>query len=191
MRKTLGLVLGIAATMIAPLVIACRPAPERGDALGSFAVSGPLVENACAPGLAPIDPLSFRVSLRRSGGTGYWRYESGPPAMGTFSSGGRFRFVAQSLIPVIERDEEAGVIGCAIIQTETIEGTLGTPSDGGVEPVPDDAGAASSSAFVAEQRIEIGAAAGGDCSALLLSAGGGFPALPCVARYALRGTRTD
>lgn len=107
--------------------------------------------------------------------------------------------------------------GCWLYQTETITGRFHAPPEADAGPGTDagpsadagperaDAGSprgdggatlrdagppdpTSIGALEAENTIEISIVAGSACDPLLLSNGGAFPALPCRARYELRGT---
>ncbi|MDQ3036558.1 MAG: hypothetical protein M3Y87_29460 [Myxococcota bacterium] len=174
-----------------PLVLACRPSAPmpNGDSLGTFLVHGVLEESGCAPGLEPIDPLEFRVELTRTGRALTWRMPSGQPVSGSVTSDGEFHVRTMSQIQAWPADPETGTPGCTISQVETVDGMLVLPpdvSDGAIQAELD-AGAALDVSFEATNRIEIVPVSGSDCSALLQVNGGGFPSLPCGARYQLEG----
>jgi hypothetical protein len=180
----------LAAMLAIPFTLGCRPLTDGNDseALGTFVVNGVLVENGCAPGLSPINPLEFRVEISRNRNAVTWRIPGGAPAFGSLRSNGELRVQRTVTVEGWPADPDNGVVGCSLSQIETIEGTLELPaqSDGAVEM--DDAGVMGQPSLEGSHRIEVVPVPGSDCSALLVLHGGSFPALPCAARYELEGT---
>jgi hypothetical protein len=173
-----------------PFALGCRPLANGtgGEELGTFAVNAALVENGCAPGLSPIDPLEFRVTLSRSRNSLTWRTPGGAPAFGSLRDGGEFRIQRSLPVEAWPADPDQGIVGCSLSQVETIEGQLELPEaphDGASQS--SDAGVIARAAFEGSHRIEIVPASGSDCSALLIVQGGDFPSLPCAARYEFEG----
>ena len=202
--RLVGTFLGLATLFVLEgLASACQAPPSPGTTAGSFAISGTLLENTCAPGLDPHQMLSFVAELRRDGGAGYWRQEGGTIVSGTMGEGGHFHFVSQVTIPAYGPDRESGTAGCSLTQSETIDGVLvardvdsgsgngdaaldAASSDGGrLDGGAGDAGTRSS--LSGENTIVISTVAGSNCTRLLIANGGDFPAFPCQARYALTG----
>ncbi len=180
----------VGAVLVLPFALGCRPLTNGTEAeeLGTFVVNGALVENGCAGGLSPIDPLQFRVTLSRSHNSLTWRMPDGAPTFGVIRERGEFRI--QSSIPVEAwaPDLDNGIVGCSLSQVETIEGRLELPEmkrDGAAPS--NDAGVDARARFEGSHRIEVVPMAGSDCSALLIIQGGEFPSLPCAARYELDG----
>jgi hypothetical protein len=207
--RILGLLLGLATlALVETLTTSCEAPVYPGTPAGSFAITGALVENTCAPGLDPHETLGFIAELRREDGVGYWRQEGGAVVSGTMTAEGQFRFLSRTTIPAYGPDPDFGTPGCTLYQSETIDGVLMTrdEGDGGAGDASSDASsdAASSDAgvqhdggpsdagpsatFTGENTIVISATPGSDCSLLLAANGGDFPSFPCQARYTLTGT---
>jgi hypothetical protein len=199
---------GVASLAVAfalPLSVACRapqvaPPPDAEQ----WAVTGALRSNACAPGLDPIDPLTFGAEIRRDGSLAYWRIGEQPWVPGTLDRDGRFHFTVRSEVEIYppsrgtDPELDPGTPGCNVTMIETIDGTMSAPSALGDAASANDAGATEAGApdgggaaetFSASNRIELVPVAGSDCRRALTSAGGPFPTLPCAAEYALAGAR--
>ncbi|GAB4207780.1 MAG: hypothetical protein OHK0013_25680 [Sandaracinaceae bacterium] len=208
-RSALGPVLALAAPAVALLATACRPPVAPGASLGDYVVTGTLEENTCGLGFQPEPLLRFPVELRRDGSTAYWRMGSGPRAEGTIDADGDFRFRYVTLIEGWPADPDNGVPPCRFTQTETIEGRIVSgaladagSADGGLADAGSgdvgpgdaaDAGARTSAFMSATSTIDLGVAAGFDCSLALQSAGvgGQFAVLPCRATYRFEGAPAE
>ena len=150
----------VGGVILSAFVGGCRPVPLTGEDLGLFVVDGVLVENGCAPGLSPRNPLQFRVALRRDRGTLTWRVPDGAPAFGTVASDGAFRLRTETVVPAWPADPAAMVRGCSLQQVETVEGRLSSETllDGGLSDaaivhdadVEDAAGASDDGGFEAD-----------------------------------------
>lgn len=167
----------LGAVLALPFALGCRPlaANDENEELGTFVVRAALADNGCAPGLSPVDPLEFRVTLSRSRNSLTWRVPGGAPAFGSLRSTGELRIQRSIPIEAWPADPDQGIVGCSLSQVETIEGRLTTDLA--------DAGAVDGAELEGTHRIEVVPASGSDCSALLLIQGGQFPSLPCAARY--------
>lgn len=167
----------LGAALAVPFALGCRPlaADDETEELGTFVVRAALAENGCAPGLSPIDPLEFRVTISRTRNSLTWRIPGGAPAFGSLRSNGELRIQRSIPIEAWPADPDQGIVGCSLSQVETIEGQLTRDLV--------DAGPMASAELEGTHRIEVVPASGSDCSALLLIQGGEFPSLPCAARY--------
>lgn len=190
---------------------ACRAPDIRTESLGTFAIRGVLDENACSPGVDPVDPLAFSVELREFGGQPYWRNDGQAMIEGSLSNG-IYRFATRTQVVAWEANPASGIAGCTLRQTETIsfEATDApdagaTTSDAEVGDAGLDAGAIADAALAdageggvrtvlhhveGQNIIEIVPEPGSDCRPLLLHEGGSFPNFPCRIRYEIDGTRT-
>jgi hypothetical protein len=202
-----GIVIGLAALVgIEALTTSCQAPHYPGTTAGSFAISGTLVENTCAPGLDPHEALSFIAELRREDGVGYWRQEGGAIISGTMATNGAFHFTTRTTVDAYGPDRDLGTAGCSLYQTETIDGVLVTrdvdggtiAADGGdastdaaqADAGPSDAESADagpSASFTGDNVVIISATPGSNCSLLLAANGGDFPSFPCQASYTLTG----
>src|SRR5436190_845822 len=89
MRRALPSAVGLSLVLLAPFALACKPAALPGQDVGTYDVTGTLDENACAPGLPAMDPLTFSVQLRRDHGSLIWRImPDGAPISGTVGDDG-------------------------------------------------------------------------------------------------------
>jgi hypothetical protein len=192
-RIGVAIVLGVLA--LAPFALACRPPRQSGEDLGTFLVVGTLETNACAPGLPTLDPVQFRIQLRRDASSLTWRIApDGPPVMGVLRDDGTFRVRSDTPVRAWPADPANGVVGCTLVQSEIVEGSFSSqPAVDAGPPAPGDAGADAGpprpTSFAASHRIEVTLSAGSDCSRLLVANGGSFPSLPCAAEYQLEATR--
>jgi hypothetical protein len=208
LRSALGLCLALGAPPVALLASACRAPTLPGTSLGAFAVTGTLEENDCGLGFQPDPLLRFPVEVFRSGSTAYWSMGSGPRAEGTIDADGDFRFRYVTLVEGWPADAANGIPACRFTQTETIEGRIVAASltgAGAADAASEDAAVADAGfvdggdagrarAFMsATSIVEIGVAAGFDCSLALQSggAGGQFAVLPCRAIYRFEGAPAE
>jgi hypothetical protein len=182
-----------------------RPTDLPGEALGQYEVRGALEENTCGDGYAAPSQLWFHVEIRDAPGSelGWWKLPDAPLASGTVSADRAFRFEHDARVVATPAQPELGRPGCELDRVETVEGTLsgavgsdaGT-ADGGVrDGSVDDAGPAPAAPGIARLEgtttIRVSAAPGGDCSALIGTGAGQFPALPCEIRFRLTGERLE
>ncbi len=178
-------------------------------------MTGALVENTCGPGFPVLDTLDFEVEVRGENAVGYWRLRRQPIVAGSFrADDGAFEFRRNASVVAWPADVE--VAGCTLEQREVIRGRVsgdagdaGTAADdagandAGVvaDAGPNDAGALADAGaadggtdeppLVGEHVIELVVTRGADCAPLLAAQGGEFDALPCRARYTLRGQPTS
>jgi len=172
-----------------------------GTSAGTFRVVGSLVENTCGAGFPVLDTVDFSVEVRDDAPMGYWRLPRQPLVVGSYrDDDGAFEF--RRFASVVAWPADIDVVGCTLEQREVIRGNVtiseegdGGTADGGVDgSTPADAGNPGSDAGVAaaptllgEHVIDIVVARDQDCAALLDADEGRFDALPCRARYTLRG----
>lgn len=204
--------------VVIALAVACICGCQRrgrpvGDLVGVYAIDGALIENTCGmTALQTVDPLRFEVEVRQSGPVGFWQIEKRPAQAGSLDEQGKFRFRVEQTSLVGQRrtarndlepsdfasltpDFDLETKTCLMTMRETIEGTLarsllGNPFDAGPDS---DAGSPADTAtskydLTGENSIEVSATPDSDCSDSLAALGGPFQALPCGARYSLRGT---
>ena len=177
-----------------------------GNLVGKYAVHGVLVENSCGQGLPTSNPLDFQLEIRESDGVAYWAPSKSSRNSGSLSDAGAFRFstsqttVIKAAMQVLaepgdfvsndpDRDLKQ-TRACAVTTKETITGNLQRwrETDGAITESPLRGDAGSSDDLTAEHMIEVSASAGSDCNPALVAFGGKYNALPCAARYQLRGT---
>ena len=172
-----------------------------GTSAGTFRVVGSLVENTCGAGFPVLDTVEFTVEVRDDAPTGYWRLPRQPLVAGTYrDDDGAFEF--RRFASVVAWPADVEVVGCTLEQREVIRGNVTMLDDedasagdaGNDDAARSDAGAPTRDAgseatptLLGEHVIDIVVARDQDCSALLDASEGRFDALPCRARYALRG----
>lgn len=201
-----GVLLALAALPVAALSTACKPAAQPGTPVGNFAITGTLQDNACGDGFQPELSIVFNAELRRADSVAYWKMGDRPATSGTIDANGNFRFRSQSLIEYWPADPANGIVGCRLLQTETISGRVNalgasdvdasdaSRADAGVaqgDAGRGDAGRAESMELSAINTIDIAASPGSDCSPALAVAGGPFTTLPCRASFSLDGLATQ
>ncbi len=197
---------------------ACTQTSVSGWTAGTFDVTATLGDNQCAGGFDPDGTVTYSVEVRASGTAAYWLRSGVDAVTGTYRVADRhFHFTSQSRATAWAADAATGVTGCTLVETETIDGNLvddepDASVDGATQPDafdleldgmlldgsgwedvgPHDGGIDAglySTSFTATDTIQISIASGSDCRAILQSAGGSFPALPCTASYAVEATR--
>lgn len=174
-------------------IAACDPVPPPGTLVGKFNVLRSLVDNTCGAVAAPaVDPTSYTVEIREDNGRAYWRIDQNPFQDGTITTSGDIYFSA-SAGTVVEAPD-AGVLGCAIVQSETITGhVIRLPDagvdDGGIDAGVADAGVTTGTPLTAIDTFTFTSTPGSDCSALLTVFGGSFDQLPCTAHFSIVGNR--
>lgn len=192
--------------------VGCEPT-YPGTALGTYEVVESLTENTCGSGLAAPSAVHLEVELRADGALGYWRLPGQAVITGSYrDSDGAFEFRTARAVVAWDANPDTGVLGCTVEQREVIRGAAvststadasvdGSTGDAAADAASADAGALDGDAgnpadagaseapelLVGEHTVEIIPAHGSDCGALLAASGGTFDALPCRARYTLRG----
>ena len=176
------------------LPLAGCPVDPSGEAVGTYDVTGSLVENSCgSTAFAAQDPVEFVVELRAEDhGPAYWRRPTAAIVNGSHT-GDVYRFRTEVPVTLYGPDPTTGTAGCTLAQVETIlvtaktsevgDGGVGTPNDQGSA----DAGAAESDLFRGQSVIELVPTAGSNCLGAVAVAGGPFLALPCRVEYDLSG----
>jgi hypothetical protein len=187
--------------------MACAVPPPPGKLVGAYHLEGKLLENTCGTAALPAaGTLSFDVEIRQDEqGRGIWRQAMPPARFGSLTPEGAFKFELESnyrvgvsrdpLEPLNELDPEAladpelverldragAQKPCTLVVAERIEGNLRQVREG-------DAGMNDMEAdLVGEDEIAIRAGQGSVCTPVLTTYGGPFDALPCAARYELKG----
>lgn len=216
MRPAPGWLL-IPASASALALSACQAPVAPGDPVGVYAVSGQLEENTCGRTALPAsDALEFSVELRQDDEQGHWLVDGELPGFeGDLDAEGQFLFGVEQVSevsapgtqtgPNVEQPQDyfapdldpqpqtqGGQAGCQISIIETIEGKLYRRLDADGEPVLLDSGdEALADDLEANNRIELAPMPGSNCRASLAVEGGPFLALPCYARYTLRGALSE
>ena len=200
-----GVLLALASIPVCVLSAACRPAAQPGTPVGTFAITGTLQDNACGDGFQPQLTIAFNAELRRTESVAYWKMGDRPATSGTIDANGNFRFRSQSLIDAWPADAANGIVGCRLLQTETISGRVSALSESNVDASDSgradagtaqrdagrrDAGPAGTMELTATNTIDIAASPGSDCSPAVVFAGGPFTSLPCRASFSLDGLAT-
>jgi hypothetical protein len=179
-------------------LVGCEPS-WPGTSAGTFRVVGALVENTCGDGFPVLDTIEFAVEVRDDHPVGYWRLPRQPMVPGSYrNEDGAFEF--RRFASVVAWPADVDILGCTLEQREVIRGNVtileegdGGAGDAGVGGESDggnpasDAGTIASPRLLGEHVIDIVVAPGQDCAALLTATEGSFDALPCRARYTLRG----
>ena len=185
---------------------ACAQGESSGNLVGRYAVHGVLVENSCGQGLPTANPLDFQLEIRESDGVAYWSPSKSSRNSGSLSDAGAFRFNTSQTTVIkpsmqvlaepsdfVSNDPDRDLKqtrACAVTTKQTITGNLQRwrETDGAVTESALRGDAGSADDLSAEHVIEVAASAGSDCNAALVAFGGKYNALPCEARYQLRGT---
>lgn len=170
------------------------PVDPSGEVVGTYNVTGSLVENSCgSTAFAAQDPIDFVVELRAEDhGPAYWRRPTAAIVNGSHT-GDVYRFRTEVPVTLYGADPTTGTPGCTLAQVETIlvtakaseagDGGVSTPNDQGRA----DAGAASGEIFRGESVIELVPTAGSNCLRAVALSGGPFLTLPCRVEYDLSG----
>jgi hypothetical protein len=198
-------ILATVLTALALSSLGCMKKAEQapGVLVGSYAITGTLIENSCGSGLSTKNPLTFSAAIRDSDGVINWQVAKGAASTGVLRADGQYRFVteqATSLGPQVmpktnlqpsdfftnQADFDLKKTNCTLLTKESIFGTLHRmlSIDGGV--VQEDAGVGAD--LSGDNTIEVTVAAGADCSAVLAANGGSYLTLPCEAHYSLEGS---
>lgn len=168
----------------------CPPVDPTGEVVGTYEVTGSLVENSCgSTAFNAVDPLSFVVELRSEDhGPAVWRRPSAAIVNGSHT-GDDYRFRTEVQVQLYGPDEVNQTAGCVLAQVETIRVTAkSSVSDGDLGTSTGDAGVAANSAFRGTSVIELSPTAGSNCLRAVAISGGPFLALPCRVEYDLSGT---
>jgi hypothetical protein len=185
---------------------ACVPQGESGGNLvGRYAVHGVLLENSCGQGLPASGSFDFQVEIREADGVGSWAQNKSARNSGSLSDEGAFRFSASQTTVVkpamLVQPEPSDFLGsdpdrdlrqqraCAVTTKETITGNLQRwrKADGSITESSLRSDAGSDDDLSANHLIEVAPSSGSDCNSVLVAFGGTYNALPCEARYQLRG----
>lgn len=170
-----------------------------GAALGTYSVVESLVANSCGAGLPALSTVEMDVELRSDEAVGYWRLPRQGVIAGSYrESDGAFEFRSARSVVAWLPDVDLGVLGCTIEQREVIRGVVvptnvadaavdGAALDAGDENDADGGVSESPELLVGEHTVDVIAARGSDCGALLAAQGGSFDAMPCSVRYTLSG----
>jgi hypothetical protein len=203
--RTASLVLSVASAPLLALS-ACNQGTSAGTLVGRYAVHAVLVENTCGSGLPAQGTLDFQVELREQDGVGYWSPAKGSRNSGSLSEAGTFRFsasrttvITQSMPAQLQPGDFVSLDpdrdlkqqrGCAVTTDETISGNLQRwrKTDGSVTASALAADASSTDDLSAEHAISVAPSSGSDCDPALAAYGGKYNALPCKARYQMRGS---
>lgn len=147
-----------------------------------YQITVALEANTCGANALPLaDGLSYRVQLKTAPPKATWKVlPKGPPITGRYEEeDGHFEFQVMQRLSLDNID--AGVVGCTVLRSETLEGTLALDdADGGVR---NDAG---DTPLTGEHRIDFTADGEGTCRGAMGPLGP-FDRLPCQARYAITG----
>lgn len=175
----------------------CIEEEYPGDPVGSFDVTGALLDNSCGEAVTTLPTFDFPVELRNDRGQAFWRRADTPIVSGVVQDE-TYRFSARNTVPVIEPDPLTAHPGCWIEVTETIEVSVSARVDdeGDPEAPPEDEPSADDddAAQVPAMRldgshvIDYAPGVGSSCAALLLTFGGPFREMPCHVAYDLSGS---
>jgi hypothetical protein len=145
-----------------------------GTPLGTYAVSGAIMTNACGDGLGAMGTWTFDVKLSQDGTTLYW-VQGGLPVSGTLDAQGHTTMSSTSSQMIHDANPRAGVGACTIDRTDALDLTLSKDT----------------TTFTGTLAYTFGPSDGSDCADQLSAAGGPYAAFPCNVQYALTGTRTS
>lgn len=173
----------------------CPPVEPTGDVVGTYEVTGSLVENSCgSTAFNAVDPVSFVVELRSEDhGPAVWRRPNAAIVNGSHT-GDDYRFRTETTVQLYGPDEVAQTPGCVLAQIETIRVTAKSSASGDAGVSSDlgtstgDAGVSANSAFRGTSVIELSPTAGSNCLRAVAISGGPFLTLPCRVEYDLSGT---
>lgn len=139
-----------------------------GTSLGTFRVMGTIVSNSCAE--AP-NPWEFDVKLSRDDKKLYW-LSGGLPAEGVIDSSSHAVLSSEDTRTVREADPKTKTAACVLLRKDTLDTVLSNA------PV---------SSFIGNLTYRFEVVDGSDCADQLVTAGGGFDALPCQVTYRIAG----
>jgi hypothetical protein len=145
---------------------------DPGKPLGTYAVTGKLVANACGDALGATDPWTFTVKLTEDVNTIYW-VQGGLPVSGVVDASGHTTMSSTSTQNIHDANPRAGIGACSITRADALDLTI----------VQDD------STFTGTLAYTFGPSDGSDCTDQLAVAGGPYAALPCSVQYSLAATR--
>ena len=152
---------------------ACADQPLPGTMLGTYQVVGQSLTNTC--GLGMPNPWNFDVQLSRDGGTLYWSWIDGRPALyGPLTNQSDAELTATQQANV-DGTADGGLGPCTLSRADSVQVQLGT----GSQPA----------AFTATIQYAFSVVSGSDCSDQLTSVGGQYDALPCTIVYSAEGSR--
>jgi hypothetical protein len=192
---------------------ACKMPELPGELVGKYAITGTLEENTCGQALPVDSVLRYQAELRQDQLRAYW-VMGGPPANeGRRLRDGGYEFTLQQTYPV--RQDQMEPVDPVLAEMDPLAlygyDPLGDPAEPDGDPCtliideslrlevfeddePRVDGGAREDAeggLTGENVIAMRAAAGSQCSRVLVAAGGPFEQLPCAARYTLEGELID
>ncbi len=152
-----------------------QDAHEPGDRLGTYHLSGKLVNDSCqAAVLGVTNDWAFDVKLSRDGSTLYWI--NGEEAIpGTIQSDGK-RFGFSSGVEVMLQAPKGSAPGCVILRGDNASGVLSSKTSD-VESLDVDL------------DFTYSVKSGTQCAGYV-GVQDGFAGLPCKVTYAMSGKRT-
>jgi hypothetical protein len=163
-----------------------------GEPVGTFEITMRLEENTCGPQAVVItDGQRFVAELRRGdNNTAYWRIPDQKMLDGWVDDE-KYHFTFTSIVATSapERGPRCDIVQSASLVAEVEREESDDDDkerDAGTDGGEGDAGASEALVLTAVYKLDIGQAAGTDCSAALAPKGP-FVNLPCVVRYRFRG----
>ncbi len=176
MRRSLPVLLSLSALACSDIMGGGKDAKIPGDELGTYHVIGSLESSTCGPGaLGSSDLWEFDVRLSRDGNDLYWlNGEEAIPGR-IAADGTSFAFDTRAVVQAVPA--EKGNPGCAIVRSDTANGSLSSSST-------------DVSNFTGRMRFGYMPQAGSDCTPLV-GVEGGFAFLPCEMSYLVKADRTQ
>jgi hypothetical protein len=175
MRRSLLILLAGSSLACSDLAGGGKDAKIPGEALGTYHVIAALETSTCGPGaLGSTDLWEFDVKLSRDGNDLYWlNGEEAIPGR-IAADGTSFAFDTRAVVQAIPVGK--GHPGCAIVRSDTANGTLSSAS-------------VDVASFSGRMRFGYMPQAGSDCTTLV-GVEGGFAFLPCEMSYLVKADRT-
>jgi hypothetical protein len=152
-----------------------QDAHEPGDALGTYHLTGTLVNDSCkAAVLGVTSDWQFDVELSREGSTLYWL--NGQEAIpGTIASDG-MSFDFESGVAVTLQAAQGAQLGCIVDRSDAANGKLSSSSTDVTK-------------FSVNMSFAYSQESGTQCAGFV-GVEGGFAGLPCTVSYTLTAVRT-
>jgi hypothetical protein len=199
---------------------ACKMPEAPGELIGTYAITGTLLENTCGSAALPVDEiLQYRAELREDDRSAYWIVGQPPAHQGRRLRTGELEFTQEQKYAVRQDRTEPVDPELAEMDPLALYGydPFGEPGEPGEPASPEaddctliieesvrvrlvegdsalrDAGMDPDQhgGLIGENEIGMRASAGFECSQVLEPAGGPFEQLPCSARYAIEGERLE
>ncbi len=179
-----ALLLALFAAGLTALAAGCsgKDPYDPGTKLGTFHVTAKLTATTCGQ---PPNPWEFDVKLNHDGPTLFWIQGAYTPAIvGRVDLTGATKLTTSVVVDLRPADARRKVAACTMERSDALALTLSTAAQ---RPAYDPADA---SGFSGVLSYAFAPTPGSDCTDQVVSAGGGYDALPCSVSYDITGVLT-